>query len=61
VLSVDERVSPATRKKLEEMGWKVTTAREFSHNPECIIMIEQEQGALRMVVPFHTPYSVIAW
>lgn len=59
-LSIDKRVHPEIFKKLEEMGWRVTIGKEFCNNPECLIMIDQEQGTLRVVIASNKANTVIA-
>jgi len=60
VLSVDKRVHPEILKKLEEMNWKVRVGKEFCNNPEFIIMIDQEQGTLKVAVTSNKASTVIA-
>lgn len=58
-LTIDERVLLETIKQLEEMGWKVTLGREFCNNPECLIMIDQEQDILKVAVTSNKANTVI--
>jgi len=51
VLSVDKRILPEILKQLEGLGWKVIVDKEFSHNPDCIIMRDQKKGTLAVGIP----------
>ena len=59
-LTIDKRILHERIKQLEEMGWKVTIGKEFCNNPDCIIMIDQEQGTSKVAVTSNKANTLIA-
>ena len=60
VLSIDKRLNPETIKELEEMGWKITIGGEFRNNPDCIVIIDQEQSTLKVAATSNKASTMIA-
>lgn len=59
-LIINDCVFLKTVEQLAEMGWNLTVVKEFSNNPECIIMKGKKDSTLTGVVTSNKANSIIA-
>ena len=61
MLSLDERILPKSLTRLKELGWDTMLEKEFTNNPDCIIMKDPKKGTLTAEIPFNRSGTIFAW